>query len=178
MGRGIADYDHHIMISIPDYTNEQDQDFLYEDWYDDIEHNILQAMGKGAEKCNRDTWIDSNVRLIAENDTMQVGIAYEDTYIQVVCIPKYYRRYLDENSTRAEYASTTGNNYQNAKGVWMVECEMPYSIDRAAWRFLNKLAKAMGGEPVQDYSTGERIYPNISIRTSPWTSGALCVRGK
>lgn len=160
MGRGIADFEYAVMVDIPACSDEQEYEIWASDLYYTTEHALKKAEHIGE-------W-DGNLYILAQNDKMRVALNHEDTYVQVVCLPRYYRRWIAENNPACKDYDHTGNNYQNDNGKWIVECEIPYNIHRQAKQFFHRLCKAVGVvNPSND------TYKNISARTSAWTSARI-----
>ena len=166
MGRGTPYYEHAIMVYIPFFPDNEQGLIDYKDWANDIYYTAEYALHK-AEHVGE--WEDS-LYILAQNDKMRVALNHEDTFVQVICLPRYYRRWLsEENPTHKNY-DTTGNNYQNNKGEWIVECEISYNIHRQAMRFFRRLCKAIG-----EVDLHNGTYKNIGVRTSAWTSARIYI---
>ena len=164
MGRGIADYEYAVLVSIPLFDDAGQECDDYEDWAVGLCCTTENALKK-AEHVGE--WED-DLYILAQTDKVRVALIYEDTYVQVVCLPRCYRRWIAEDSPTCEGYDHTGSNYQNAKGEWIIECEIPYNIHRQAKKFFHRLCKAVG---VVD--SANATYKNVGARTSAWTSGRI-----
>lgn len=170
MGRGTAYYEHAIMLNTYTYTTADTDDteeieYILQDVFADLRSIVAHALGDVAI---RREWLENNLQQIAENERMLVALEYEDKYTQIVARPKCYKVFMSEDKADAKGHATTGNNYRNAAGIWMVEALIPYDITQDARRLFRKILRSMGNLDEK----GEH-YKNFSIRTSAWTSAAL-----
>ena len=158
MGRGISLYDNAIMFCPWSYDEEDEDDIgvKFEFEFEELK-NTIAAIIKG-ETSNE--WQKSyylrHLQVIAENDKLQVCAEYEDTYLQLVVLPKSYSIWMKESKSLVE-DETTGYGYTNDRGEWIEEVLRPYSVDRVARRLFRKLIVLLGHE-------------RFSVRTSAWTS--------
>jgi hypothetical protein len=119
----------------------------------------------GLEKADFYTTIHRELHVIAENKRLEVAFQYEDTYMQIVVMPKYYTKDMRETIAERHGFYSTGNDYENDRGQWIVEALVPYKISKEARRILRRFLKAYGIP-----SKAKQLYRNLSFRKCPWTS--------
>ena len=162
MGRGIALYDNALMYNpayleeeYDEYSSEEDASFELSE----LQGTIATAIGgEMVEEWHKDYYL-RHLKVIAENSKLQVCVEFEDTYWQLVVLPKTYSIWLKDCKSLAE-DETTGYGYSNSRGEWIEEVLRPYSVDRDARRLFRKLIVLLGNE-------------KFAVRTSQWTSCQL-----
>ena len=159
MGRGIALYDNAIMYrpayleeEYDEYSSEEDASFELSA----LQETIATAIGgETADEWHNDYYL-SHLKVIAENSKLQVCVEFEDTYWQLVVLPKTYSIWMESRQILAD-DELTGYNYKNSRGEWIEEVLRPYTIVRDARRLFRKLIVLLGNE-------------RFAVRTSQWTS--------
>ena len=161
MGRGIALYDNSIMFHPAFFDLVVPFEIEEEMAREDLQSFIASAINGHVD----DEWIrlpgcsSYSLHSIAENDKFRVCLEYEDTYWQIVVLPKTYSRWLLESKAENE-PEHTGYNYVNSHGQYVIETLREYSIARDARRLFRKLVIHFG-------------YKRFYVRTSSWTSGQV-----
>ena len=163
MGRGIARFEY-AMIYETYLLDADDYDFYISELVD----VITRAMGPNTARALGDKWLDNDLRLIAENDRVQIALQYEDTFVQIVAIPRAYRRAMRQTTADARDYEHNGNCWVNERGICMVEALVPYNITKDYRRIFRKILLSMGNLDEK----GEH-YTNFAVRQCAWTTSHL-----
>ncbi len=99
---------------------------------------------------------------------MQIALQHEDTFVQVVALPRTYKREMQEATADARDYEHNGNYWVNERGICMVEALVPYNITKDYRRAFRRVLRELG--TLDD--TGEH-YKNFTVRKCAWTSEHL-----
>ena len=156
MGRGIALYDNAIMFRPSSYDEPDEEGVDFEIEFEELKNTIATIIKGDTSNEWQKSYYLRHLQVIAENDKLQVCAEYEDTYLQLVVLPKSYSIWMKESKALVD-DETSGYGYTNDRGEWIEEVLRPYSVDRDARRLFRKLIVLLGHE-------------KFSVRTSAWTS--------
>ena len=163
MGRGIARFEY-AMIYETYLLDAEDYDFYISELVD----VITRAMGPNTARALGDNWLDNDLQLIAENDRVQIALQYEDTFVQIVAIPRAYRRAMRQTTADARDYDRNGDCWLNTRGVGMLEALVPYNIEKDYRRIFRRILRSMGNLDEK----GEH-YINFAVRQCAWTTSHL-----
>ncbi len=163
MGRGIARFEY-AMIYETYLLDADDYDFYISELVD----VITRAMGPNTARALGDKWLDNDLQLIAENDRVQIALQYEDTFVQIVALPRTYKRAMRQTTADARDYDRNGDCWFNARGVGMLEALVPYNIEKDYRRIFRRILRELGTLDEK----GEH-YKNFAVRKCAWTSEHL-----